>query len=238
MPTIPSVWRITRTYLSQRESAAQKDILKAIRKHRPNLTNRQFHDKMHDFENRGVVKHVARATLALTQDGRLDLRDPEEAIGLPTWVPPAAVTTDAIVEVTRQAPTKPASSRNSVEHMAMMRAAKQAKKISHRTGKPMAWTCKPRTPEQLKATRELRAKLKAERRAPFSSQQARGEAQPATIKIAGQETAVNEELIAKLLNTNEELKRAINLPDVPLGKPGRLIDLPIGIRLKISVEVV
>jgi len=236
----PSTWRIVRTYLSVRESASHKDILRAIKVHRPLMSNPQYHSKMAQFENNGLIGHKSRAHLYLTQKGREYVTDPNDPIGLPTWVPPAAIRTDAIVEVTSTKATVPYY--HSKEHMAKMLAARKAKAQAAKVN-ARGPNKKVRSFEELKATRELRARLRAARHsqeseinAPFSTQRVpERPAKPAMITIAGVPTKVDDELIERLLSTKRELQTAVNLPDIPMGQ---IIDLPIGIRLKISVEVV
>ena len=228
---VPSTWRIIRAYLTQRESASHKHILAAIRVHRPLMSNPQYHNKMAQFENNGLIGHRSRALIYLTQKGREYVVDPKESMGLPTWVPPAAIKTDAIVEVTKQAAQASTPHYHSKEHMAKMLAARKAKQTAKA---PRGPNHKRRTPEELQATRELRAKLREARRA---------KPEP-TITIAGVKTKVDSDLIERLLNQNkDQADRIARQRDtlqsvITQARPDQTIDLPIGIRLKISVEVV
>jgi hypothetical protein len=225
-PSVPSVWRIVRSYLAVREHANLKDIFEQIRKHRPNATDRQLYDKLAWYKKRGDIKSTKQGTYALTQQGRLDISDPHETIGLPSWVPGAQASKrpipDALQpEQPRGKTTRPLLGQapfNSREHMAMMRQRLAEKRA--------AATTLGDTKKDLKAyTKQGEATTRAGKPAKH-------------ITIAGKRVAVDEDLIARLLERQEGLPSMMKEAVGRKTNQDHVISLPIGIRLKVTVEVV
>lgn len=200
-PKVPSVWRIVRTYLAEREYAKIDELLAQVHTHRPNISYQKFYQKMLDYKRRGTVKWIKNGHVALTQEGRQDYADPEEKDGLPKPKSVCPVTIPAET-ATKQ---KRGAGNHSPEHMRKMTEARLARGSANRAGQP---------------TRE--------------------------ITIAGKPVQVDEDLIAKLLKAQDEATKAARIgaqmgPDIVFGtgrQSNSTIDLPIGIRLKVTVEVV
>jgi hypothetical protein len=212
-----------------------KSVYKAVKQHRPNLPVSKFHDKLSHYERRGLIKHTSRGVIALTQAGRRDTSDPVETAGLPTWHPMELTSKpEVLMPATKPAPNPEAKSKHgpgnhTKEHMAKMTASRLAKGSTSKRKLNAREVDKPRQ---------------------------KGYEDPigtpsATVTIAGQQTQVDAGLIERLLAQNPSGSRLASLEkqiqnQAELIKRQRevhaqqdhMIDLPIGIRLKVTVEVV
>ena len=93
---VPSAWRIIRAHLAVRESSTFKDIYAAVKEHRPNYQQKRFENKLTHMRRMGLITNpmkldvngdpagLQRGVYKLTQDGRRDISDPEEAHGIAT----------------------------------------------------------------------------------------------------------------------------------------------------------
>lgn len=67
-----TIWNIIRAYLLNREFATTKELFAEIRRHRPNFSQKMFHNRITRLKSSKDIKRIGYGKYTLTQQGRYE----------------------------------------------------------------------------------------------------------------------------------------------------------------------
>lgn len=222
---VPSAWRIIRAHLAVRESSTFKDIYAAVKEHRPNYQQKRFENKLTHMRSLGLIANLTktdedgrqkaqRGVYKLTQDGRRDISDPEEAHGL--------LKGDGSTSRSKAQKERAEREQRDTAKLGANLVKARAKVAEMRANGTLVYKKKPgrprkQQPEQAKPVRIIQSKQSADK---------------PQVTIAGTPTPVDAELIERLLKAASPRPAANTEQEITVP-----ISTDIRLRLKLIVEL-